>query len=441
MVVKSFFPYSILCQSEVCLLERLLEVRLRYGNIEVMLQPVSSLTPSTSFTREGPPQNFLKLFVELCLSKFNPTLRTFEEFELKLEKFNSLLDTLTQACKCEYDKDLYSGFIHRLEAPVGSTFTVQADLHGDLASLICLLQALRKEGFVNENYLPKEGHYLIFLGDYTDRGRYNLEVLFILVLLRAQSERVILLRGNHEEVGDHATYLGYTKGTAYYDPAFAKYLESTKNKERLQAFYETLPHALYLTPIAPQPEYFIICHGLPPYHFDPQLHFGAPFCQLVPRKIVLSERVKQLQISALERLLEADEREDNEMVSLFLNARIRDLTDVWNGHFTADDVHAILSAQVEKVRMIVRGHDHKFNWHLAWKEKKWKPVAITLPAAMGGALRGMAIGEEKNPPLALTFTLQNPLTETPFHTFYTEVVSGPMHTTLMRGDPLYLARA
>lgn len=407
-----------------------------------MLPPVSPSAPTTSFVREDLSQNLLKLFVEYCLSKFNPALRTFEEFELKLEKFNSLLDTLAQANKCEYDKEHYSGFIHRLEAPVGSTFTVQADLHGDLASLVCLLQALQKEGFVNEKFLPKEGHYLIFLGDYTDRGRYNLEVLFILVLLRAQSERVILLRGNHEEVGDHATYLGYTKGTSYYDPAFAKYLESTENEKRLQAFYETLPHALYLTRIAPTPEYFLFCHGLPPYHFDPQLHFGAPFCQLVPRKIMLSERVKQLQISALERLLEVDEREDNEMVPLFLNARIKDLTNLWEGHFTADDVHAILSAQVEKVRMVVRGHDHKFDWHRARKEERWEPVAITLPASMGGALRGMIVadGREKNPPITLTFTLQDSLAETPFYTFYTEVVSGPMKTTLMKA-PIYLARA
>ena len=408
-----------------------------------MLHPVFSLATSTSFNHEVPPQNYLKLFVDQCFNKFNPALRIFDEFEIKMEKFNAFLDAFTLANRCDYDKKHYSGFIHRLEAPVGSSFTVQADLHGDLASLICLLKALQKEGFVNDNYLPKEGHHLIFLGDYTDRGRYNLEVLFVLILLKLQSDRVILLRGNHEAVGGHAEYLEYTNGTPFYDPTFAKYLESQENQERLDAFYKTLPQALYLTPIASQPEYLLFCHGLPPppYHFDPQLHFGAPSCQFVPRLTKLSERICQLDNSDLMKILCSDElAARGEKAPTFLYGRIVRERALHFNHFTAEDVHTILSALVAKVCMVVRGHDHILKRHLVLKEDKWVPVAVTLPAAMGGALHAMAIGEEKNPPVALTFTLQNPLAEIPFFTFYTEV-SGPMQTTLIGGAPLYLAKS
>ena len=46
--------------------------------------------------------------------------------------------------------------------------------------------------------------YMVFLGDYVDRGFYGTEVLYTIMMLKiANPEKVILLRGNHE---DHRQY-------------------------------------------------------------------------------------------------------------------------------------------------------------------------------------------------------------------------------------------
>lgn len=62
------------------------------------------------------------------------------------------------------------------------------DLHGDLKTLLNL-----------SSLYSKEDCLLIFLGDYVDRGPYQLETLLgVLILKQRFKERVIILRGNHE---------------------------------------------------------------------------------------------------------------------------------------------------------------------------------------------------------------------------------------------------
>lgn len=70
------------------------------------------------------------------------------------------------------------------------------DLHGDLNTLNKVLS----------QYSPND-HYLIFLGDYVDRGEYQIEVLTGVLQLKLQyPDRVILLRGNHESPFMNNTY-------------------------------------------------------------------------------------------------------------------------------------------------------------------------------------------------------------------------------------------
>jgi len=78
--------------------------------------------------------------------------------------------------------------------PLGEAVVI-GDLHGDLESLISILQS---SGFTRKMAASKDAT-LIFLGDYGDRGEYSAEVYYTVLKLKlAFPEQVILLRGNHE---------------------------------------------------------------------------------------------------------------------------------------------------------------------------------------------------------------------------------------------------
>jgi diadenosine tetraphosphatase ApaH/serine/threonine PP2A family protein phosphatase len=78
--------------------------------------------------------------------------------------------------------------------PLGEALVI-GDLHGDLESLINILQ---RSGFTRKMTASKDTT-LIFLGDYGDRGEYSAEVYYTILKLKlAFPEQVVLLRGNHE---------------------------------------------------------------------------------------------------------------------------------------------------------------------------------------------------------------------------------------------------
>jgi hypothetical protein len=71
---------------------------------------------------------------------------------------------------------------------------VVSDLHGDSKSLFRILSEINYSQFLS-NALNK----LVFLGDYIDRGRESVNILYSLCHLKdAYPESVILMRGNHE---------------------------------------------------------------------------------------------------------------------------------------------------------------------------------------------------------------------------------------------------
>ena len=72
-----------------------------------------------------------------------------------------------------------------------SKLKVCGDIHGDLPSLLSFLEGCNLEE-----------DYIIFLGDYIDKGDYSVQVLLVVFLLKvAMPNRVVLLRGNHERYG------------------------------------------------------------------------------------------------------------------------------------------------------------------------------------------------------------------------------------------------
>ncbi|MEM2341842.1 MAG: metallophosphoesterase [Candidatus Bathyarchaeia archaeon] len=72
---------------------------------------------------------------------------------------------------------------------------IVGDIHGDLSSLKHILSETR---FI-DRVQHEHNLYLIFLGDYGDRGVYSPEVYYIILMLKKMfPENIILIQGNHE---------------------------------------------------------------------------------------------------------------------------------------------------------------------------------------------------------------------------------------------------
>lgn len=86
-----------------------------------------------------------------------------------------------------------------VELPHEGEVIVVGDLHGDLDSLI---EILKTSDFV-QKVQRGEKTYLVFLGDYGDRGANPVEVYYlILTLKKTYKENLVLMRGNHEGPDD-----------------------------------------------------------------------------------------------------------------------------------------------------------------------------------------------------------------------------------------------
>ncbi len=127
---------------------------------------------------------------------------------------------------------------------------VVGDLHGDLQSLIFILEESR---FIRSS--PPAREYMIFLGDYGDRGDESVEVYYLILSLKSIfKEKVILLRGNHEgpqDLGVRPHDLPYFLRARYGG-------EWRKTYESLRELFDSLPHSL----IAKE-KYLMLHGGLP----------------------------------------------------------------------------------------------------------------------------------------------------------------------------------
>lgn len=75
------------------------------------------------------------------------------------------------------------------------TLIIVSDIHGDLESLVHILE---DSGFL-ETIKKSRDIFLVFLGDYGDRGAYSVDVYYIILKLKEQfPNNVVLMRGNHE---------------------------------------------------------------------------------------------------------------------------------------------------------------------------------------------------------------------------------------------------
>lgn len=91
-------------------------------------------------------------------------------------------------------------FAQKLTLSPASRVIFNGDLHGDIRSLIATLRSLQQRGVMEGFKVVQPDTHLVFLGDYTDRGYYGVEVVATLLRLKVENpDNVWLSRGNHED--------------------------------------------------------------------------------------------------------------------------------------------------------------------------------------------------------------------------------------------------
>jgi hypothetical protein len=160
----------------------------------------------------------------------------------------------------------FQPFAQRCLVPPGAEVLFHGDLHGDIHSLNTWLAWLNQTGYLRDFQIARPDAYLVFLGDYTDRGLYGVEVLYTILRLKlANPERVLLVRGNHEDVSLAARYGFLAEGQAKYGAGF--------DARAVMRLYDFLPVVLYLG----CGDTFIQCnHGGMEPGYDPGALLDAP---------------------------------------------------------------------------------------------------------------------------------------------------------------------
>jgi hypothetical protein len=183
-------------------------------------------------------------------------------------------------------------FIQQLIVNPKSRVYIQGDIHGSVHSLLRNLERARAGGYLNEDFKLAENVYMVFLGDYGDRGRYSAEVFYTLFRLKAANpDAVILLRGNHEEEAMARVY-GLTHELAI------KYgLEGGKFLLRgLAGFFDHLPSLCWVGERSEEGVSYIGgCHGLPTLGFDMVSFFKKPECRFA--RLTFDSALKDRQLS------------------------------------------------------------------------------------------------------------------------------------------------
>lgn len=169
---------------------------------------------------------------------------------------------------------VFDPFVQKIVLDKKSIVAFHGDIHGDIYSLNAFLNKLHNEQYLDNFKIINPNFYMVFLGDYTDRGWYGAEVIYTILRLKiANPDRVFLVRGNHEEKGQNKPEQFHESfANNFYDQLIHKFTKEEAEAlfSKIQKMYETLPLALYLgsgTEI--HKDFILCCHGGIEIGFDP----------------------------------------------------------------------------------------------------------------------------------------------------------------------------
>jgi protein phosphatase len=123
-----------------------------------------------------------------------------------------------------------------IKLPMHKRAVFVGDIHGELDTLN---ELLRLTNFMNEDITSDARGYMVFLGDFVDRGSNSVETLAKLLDTKIRfRENVVLLRGNHELPDVNSRY-------GFYDEVMSKYpREGNEIYTLCNRLFEKFPHAV-----------------------------------------------------------------------------------------------------------------------------------------------------------------------------------------------------
>ncbi|OQA36045.1 MAG: Calcineurin-like phosphoesterase [Candidatus Dependentiae bacterium ADurb.Bin331] len=175
--------------------------------------------------------------------QFLPPLITQEQLRTAAETFVMKQLALQRTTPwVEKNRAPLSLIAQKLIIPAQSTVLFFGEIHGNIHSLMRMLHSCIAQGIMNNEYkIIQPNTYFIFLGDYVDRGFYSTETLYTLLQFsNVNPDRVILLRGNHEDEMLNQKF------------GFAQELEikfsalQTRDRSLIHHVFDLMPSVLYL---------------------------------------------------------------------------------------------------------------------------------------------------------------------------------------------------
>lgn len=217
---------------------------------------------------------------------------------------------------------MFKPYAQRMIVPAGSNVILFGDLHGSVHSFIRDLLKLHKMGFIDNNFkLTDKNNYIVFLGDYTDRGIYGVECLYTIARLKiANPHQVVMARGNHEDYNEAVEFKQkYTqKEQKDSAPSFLvelryKFCLTLAQEITICRLYDLLPVVVYLgCGTSTHTDFMHCCHGGLELGYDPQKLLNAPrYCNyelidLFKRKTYFSTKLSSSLQAALKSAFDLD---------------------------------------------------------------------------------------------------------------------------------------
>jgi hypothetical protein len=167
---------------------------------------------------------------------------------------------------------IFKPYAQKLIIPAGSQVVMFGDLHGAVHSLIRDLQKLKKEQILDNNFKLRDARsYMLFLGDYVDRGLHGVEVMYTLCRLKiANPQQVFLIRGNHEDYQLGLRFDKRNQGVSEEKNRVTNFITELRTKFKITPeqiisiyrFYDILPVVIYLGCGSEKQHNFLqCCHG------------------------------------------------------------------------------------------------------------------------------------------------------------------------------------